>query len=179
MQKACVIICSIFSLSLLALFSVSCCSLSGSTLANSDVAIKKKLERNLNDFKNTEIYLSVLNADMMPNPMQDGVAVTGVKSEIEAVLDERGIGANNFSKKNAKLWIECIFRMNYGLPRIGRNFKIYCTYFGMGNIRLTDAATGIIIGEIEYKKPFGSNNPSRLFQTMMSRLLESYTPPKR
>lgn len=140
-----------------------------------NVIVKKKLAVSLSKYK--DAYLDVENdAYNTKLERQLGNDSMVVNLEISSVLREININPRG-NEKRSDLKVECHFLHGLGIPRLIRHFSLKATYITKVNIKLIDVASGTIIGEVYYKRPFTKTNkqacPEGFIKKMFDELLKT------
>jgi hypothetical protein len=156
------------------LSSSSCCTVKNDSQGYENVVVKQCLARGLREYKTFNIELVNQSRDMGSTEIDHFGA--SVESDLWHALEDMGL-ERVFS--NAQLRVECVVNRTWGLPRLGRNFYLHCTYKGREDIKLLDAGSGNLIGEVEYKRPRFALPPNDLARSMIEKLVKSSTLPVR
>ncbi len=155
----------IYKVFLLVLFVSTSCN------AHSGITVKKKLETDLEQYRNA--YVDVQNDKYKTlEKRRQGEEVTFVSLNLSKALREIGINPNS-NEKTAKLKVECHFRHGWGVPRLIRHFKLKTKYITVVNIKFVDAGSRRIIGEIEYNRPRLNKNPKNFIKIMFEKLIKT------
>ena len=132
-----------------------------------NVVVDKKLVASLDRYSN--VYVKVKN----PNYRYGSVMVD---SDIYDYIEHIGLNPI-YNEKKADLIIVCYVLHGFGVPRIIRHFNIKTTYVTKVNLKLIDSASGTIIGEVRYKRPFTKTNqqahPEGYIKKMLDELIKS------
>lgn len=139
-----------------------------SSNAIAGIVIKKKVDIDLGKYD--EAYVDVQNdAYKTVKERRRGSDVAFINAEIFSALEESGILYS--ADRTSKLRVECHFMHGWGMPRLIRHFRIKARYITTVNIKLIDAPTNQIIGEVEYKRPWSKTSPKNLIKMMFDELL--------
>ena len=149
----------------------------GCSSSQPTIVVKKKLIVSLGTYKNA--FVDVQN-DAYNTLMEKrlGNDVVAVDLDISSLLRKFNINPRS-NEKEADLKVVCHFIDGLGLPRIIRHFNIKTTYITKVNIILIDVASGSVVGEVSYKRPFTKTNkqvcPEGFVKKMFGELLATGT----
>lgn len=137
--------------------------------AIADIVTQKKVDTDLGKYD--EAYVDVQNdAYKTIKERRRGSDVAFIDLELFKALRDVWIDSTG-DEKTSKLRVECHFRHGWSMPRLIRHFRIKARDITTVNIKLIDAPTNEIIGEVEYKRPWSKTNPENLIKMMFDELL--------
>lgn len=135
------------------------------------ITVSKKMESSLKDYRMAHIESENANFSDPKLRASDHWA-SFVELEVSTVLEGHGIKPY-VATHAADLRIKAILKSGLGFPRLGRHFDLITEYIDFVNIKLIDAKTDKLIGEVEYNRPFLAKNPPYLIRNMMDALVKS------
>jgi len=135
-----------------------------------EIVVRKKLAADITNYRLAHRY--ALN-DRLQDSKQNLVDrwASFVNSEMgDSLFKQYGIRSYPSRETATDLIVESVVRPGRGFPRFGRHFDVITEYIDFLNIRLIDAKTGNLIGEVEYNRAGLAANSPYLVRDMLNAL---------
>jgi hypothetical protein len=148
---------------------------SGCCSGGIDIKVKKSLSTSLDKYHMAEINVQDKDYKTYIEKTSDSSSENTrfyIDLMLSSLLRERGISRACGDKDAVDLRVKCLFGRRFGCPSVGRHLIIEFKHTSFINLKLIDAKTDEIIGEVESKKPFCKRFPGEFIELIFAELMK-------